>query len=101
MADTNYFSGIVRLLENPKEKKIDNNDYVVKICAELPHRVKNSQLINMLILGKQATEVIEYYDIKDYVLIEGYISPCSTSISTTNKICQITITVIKIDLLFF
>jgi single-stranded DNA-binding protein len=72
-ANANYISGIVKILETPKEKKLKNNILVTKFRAQFPQRRK-PRIVTVAFWGKLARDVATYYKKNDYLLIEGYIS---------------------------
>ena len=86
MGDTNFFSGIVKVLENPKELKFNGKIKATKFRAELP-QIYNNKIIHVVFWGER----INYYKINDYLLIEGYIS---TRIINKN-LKKVEITVLK------
>ena len=72
MGDTNYFSGVVKILENPiqtQNKKI----LITKLRAEIP-QLRKTKIVCLIFLGNVANEIKTYYHINDYILIEGYIA---------------------------
>ena len=97
MSDTNFISGIVRILETPKHKVISDNIVVNHFRVQFPQVRKNS-IIHLKFWGNLARDVSTYYKVNDYVLIEGYLSlkdrPKSRSKTQMPK--KIEITVLKI-----
>ena len=73
MGDTNYFSTIVKILENPQQKVLKNKFSVTVFRAELP-QIRNNKIVNVRFWGNLGNEVKNYYQINDYILIEGYVS---------------------------
>lgn len=73
MGDTNYFSAIVKILENPQQKILKEKFSVTVFRAELS-QIKTNKIITVRFWGNLANEVKNYYQINDYILIEGYIS---------------------------
>ena len=72
MGDTNYFSGIVKVLESPKYKIIKSNISTLTFRAELP-QFRKTKLIHVVVWGNLVNDVKTYYQINDYILIEGYL----------------------------
>jgi single-stranded DNA-binding protein len=97
MVDTNYIGGIVKILETPKQKFFNNNIPVVEFRVQLP-QTRNSKIVKLTFWGNLARDVVSYYKINDYVLIEGYLSFRDKKISnlTTQISKKIEITVLKI-----
>lgn len=69
----NYMGAIVKILETPKQKVINSNTLVIKFRAQLP-QVRKSRIVKLVIWGKLARAVLDYYKVNDYILIEGYVS---------------------------
>jgi hypothetical protein len=97
MADTNYFSAIVKILENPQQKILKNKFSFTIFRAELP-QIRTNKIITIRFWGNLANEVKNYYQINDYILIEGYISRLNkknkTLINKPSK--KVTVTVKKV-----
>jgi cobalamin biosynthesis Co2+ chelatase CbiK len=97
MSDTNYFSGIVKVLENPIQTFFNDKISVTKFRVEIPQMRKN-RIVTLVFWGNLASEVKNYYQINDYILIEGYLSirnKKNINLITKNS-KQITITVLKV-----
>ena len=73
MTNTNYFSGIVKILETPKEYFVNQQIQVTKFRVEISQRRKNT-IIYVLFWGNLGSEVKKFYIKNDYILIEGYSS---------------------------
>lgn len=73
MTGTNYISSIVKVLEIPKQKFLKNNIEFTKIRVQLP-QIRGSKIINLMVWGDLSRDVIQYYTINDYIIVEGYIS---------------------------
>jgi single-stranded DNA-binding protein len=73
MSDINTIGGVVKVLEKPKQKILNNNIYVTKFRVQFPQVRKNS-LVYLTVWGNLARDVAKYYKINDYLLIEGYLS---------------------------
>nr|YP_003734521.1 hypothetical protein KrfoC_p011 [Kryptoperidinium foliaceum]ADI40306.1 conserved hypothetical protein [Kryptoperidinium foliaceum] len=97
MVNTNYFSGIVKILETPKEYQINPRSQVTWVRVELPQKRK-SCLVILLIWGNLGQEVKKFYNANDYILIEGYTSIRSKSLLSfpPNNLKQVFITVSKV-----
>jgi single-stranded DNA-binding protein len=97
MSDTNYIGGIVKILEVPKQKFLNNTLAVTEFRVQLP-QVRNTTIVNLIFWGNLARDVATYYKINDYILIEGYLSlrdkRSSNLIAQPSK--QIEITVLKL-----
>lgn len=98
MTDMNYMGAIVKILETPKQKLINSNTLVIKFRAQLP-QVRKSRIVKLVIWGKLARAVLDYYKTNDYILIEGYASLReNNNIPNINKkpLKTVTITVLKV-----
>ena len=81
----NYIESIVKILESPKYKKIGKNTYITEFRAQLPQIRQRSKIVRLVIWGKLALDTIDYYEINDYILIEGYLFLEETSDSNSLK----------------
>ena len=90
MGDTNYIGSIVKVLETPKNKILKDNISFTEFRAQFP-QFRGNKIVNLIFWGKLASDVANYYQANDYILIEGYLS-------TTNKksLKKIEITVLKV-----
>jgi len=78
----NYISCIIRILEIPKIELTSNNIEMVRFRVQLPsirNKVQSPIVISSTIWGNLAYDIISYYRINDYALIEGYISTSSNN----------------------
>jgi primosomal replication protein N len=95
MGDTNYFSGTVKILNNPTQKLVQKKTLMTKVWVEIA-QLRQNKLILVVFWGNLGDEVKHIYQINDYLLIEGY-----TSIKKTNsKLNKIVITGLKVYPLF-
>lgn len=102
MNDTNYIGSIVKILEIPKQKIIHNDILVIKIRVQLS-QFRNTKIVTLVFWGNLAYDVINYYKISDYILIEGYLSlqdKKSSKLTTKNQ-KKVEITVLNIYPFFF
>ena len=97
MSDTNYIGGIVKILEVPKQKFLNNTTAVTEFRVQLP-QVRNTTIVHLIFWGNLARDVATYYKINDYILIEGYLSlrDKRSSNLTAQPYKQIEITVLKL-----
>jgi hypothetical protein len=76
----NYISCIIRILEIPKIELTSNNIEMVRFRVQLPsvrNKIQSPTIIYSTIWGNLAYDIISYYRINDYALVEGYISTSS------------------------
>jgi len=96
----NYTSFIGKIIKKPQQSFFNNNTSVTEITIKFP-QLRNSDLGNILhlsIWGNLASDYIEYYEVNDYIVIEGYIS-LRESLSNnlnSNKDKRVEISVFKI-----
>ena len=95
MGDTNYFSGTVKILDNPIQKLVKKKILMTRVWVEIAQLHQN-KLVLVVFWGNLGDEVKHIYKINDYLLVEGY-----TSIKKTNsKLNKIVITGLKVYPLF-
>ena len=73
MGDTNYLGTIVKILEKPIPKVVNNKIVSVEFRAQLP-QVRKTQIVNLVFWGNLARDVANYYKVNDYIIVEGYLS---------------------------
>ena len=73
MADTNYVGSIVKILEKPRQTIVKDKIATTEFRVQLP-QVRNSRVINLVFWGKLARDVASYYQVNDYIMVEGYLS---------------------------
>jgi len=90
MGDTNYIGSIVKVLETPRQKILENNITFTEFRVQFP-QFRGNKIINLVFWGKLASEVANYYQVNDYIIIEGYLS-------TVNKqaLKKVEVTVLKV-----
>lgn len=99
-----YVGGIVRILETPVLRFINNNISQTEFRVQFP-QLRNEQsitIIKLVFWGNFAHDIVNYYRINDYILIEGYLSfRNNKSGDLSNKTLKhIEITVFKVYPLF-
>lgn len=97
MGDTNFVGGVVKILEDPKQKIINNNVLCTYFRVKFP-QVRKNTIVHLTFWGNLARDVKTYYKENDYILIEGYLSLRDKKIPTLNLKTKkkIEITVLKI-----
>ena len=90
MRDINYFGGVVKILENPIQKLINNNISVTEFRVQLP-QVRNTKIVTLVCWGYLANNVTNFYNINDYILIEGYLA-----VPKKANLKEVEITVLKV-----
>ena len=74
-------------METPKQKILKSNYISVSFRAQLP-QIRKNRIITVLVWGKLAKDVVNYYKKNDYILIEGYISLKPKSNTISNRIAS-------------
>ena len=97
MVSTNSIVGIAKILEEPKFEILDDNIYLTTCIAQFEQFNK----INLNFWGNLACDIMEQYQIDDYILIEGYISLQESEISVDSIISKkVVLTVLEIYLIY-
>ncbi len=73
MADLNYFNGVVRILEVPREKILNDKFSILKCRVQLP-QTKSTRVVTLNVWSRLAKDLLKSYNVNDYILIEGYLS---------------------------
>ena len=73
MADTNYVGSIVKILEKPRQTVVKDKIAITEFRVQLP-QVRNNRVVNLVFWGKLARDVADYYQVNDYIMVEGYLS---------------------------
>lgn len=97
MGDINSISGLVKILETPKQKVLSNNILFTHFRVQFP-QVRNNCIVHLKFWGNLARDVAAYYKTNDYILIEGYIALQNKQKSNSNlqMTKKVEITVLKI-----
>ena len=97
MVSTNYIIGIAKVLEEPEFKILDDDIYLTTVIVEL----EEYDNISLNLWGNLAIEVLEQFQIDDFILIEGYISLQEIEISIDYSISEkVILTVLEIYLIY-
>nr|UVG41846.1 hypothetical protein [Navicula tsukamotoi] len=97
MGDTNYIGSVVKILEKPVQRvisdKIVRTDFRVQLA-----QVRNIQIAHLVFWGNLARDIINNYQVNDYIMIEGYLSlPNKTNQKLgRDKLKKAQITVLKV-----
>lgn len=73
MGDTNYLASIVKILERPIQTIINDKIVRTEFRAQLA-QVRNTQIVNLVFWGNLARDIVNYYQVNDYIMVEGYLS---------------------------
>nr|YP_010537130.1 hypothetical protein ON770_pgp064 [Lithodesmioides polymorpha]UYC30917.1 hypothetical protein [Lithodesmioides polymorpha] len=72
----NYSNFIVKIIEIPKQSFFKDNTSVTEILVKFP-QIRENKLASTFYLsiwGDLAYDILKYYNVNDYIIIEGYIS---------------------------
>lgn len=92
----NYISCIIKILEIPIIESYPDNIKMAKFRVQLPNvrnKIQSLIVINSQVWGDLAYDVINYYRVNDYALVEGYLL---TSSDNKNNQGLITINITKL-----
>lgn len=84
MTSINYISGIIKILELPRQEVLENNILVTKFRGQLP-LLRTTKVIELVFWGNLAQDIMSSCRIGDYLLVEGYISLVNNAISNYNS----------------
>ena len=72
----NYTSFIGKIVKKPERSFFENDISVTEFIIKFPQLRSNNagNIVHLSVWGKIGSEYIEYYDINDYIVVEGYIS---------------------------
>lgn len=73
MIDTNYVGGIVKILETPTQQVVNKQISMTQFRVQLP-QIRKNRIIKLVFWGNLARDVANYYQVNDYIMIEGYLS---------------------------
>ena len=73
MNQTNYIVGIVKILEIPKEKIMNDDASIIKIRVQLS-QIRNPKIVTLIFWNNLAHDIMNYYKVNDYLIIEGFLS---------------------------
>ena len=96
MGDTNYVGSVVKILEKPIQTF--NNDKILRTEFRVQLvQVRNIQMASLIFWGNLAHDIINNYQVNDYIMIEGYLSlPTKTNDSLVKpQLKKAHITVLK------
>ena len=100
MSNTNYIGGIVKIIESPKFKEIESNTdtYIAEFRVQLPQMRQDSRIIKLVFWDKLAHDLLNYYKINDYIIIEGYLSFRETLVPNLfrHNLKQVEVNVLKV-----
>jgi hypothetical protein len=71
----NYSCFIVKIITEPISSQFDDNISLVEIIAKFPtiRKTKTINTFRVLVWGNLANEIVKYYRVNDYIIVEGYV----------------------------
>jgi hypothetical protein len=84
MSDTNYIGSVVKILEKPVQRVINDKIVRADFRVQLP-QVRNIQIGHLVFWGNLARDIMNTYQVNDYIMIEGYLS---LPTKTNNKLVK-------------
>nr|QYB19316.1 hypothetical chloroplast RF41 [Climaconeis cf. scalaris] len=79
MISTNYVGSVVKILEIPRRKILKNNIIITQFRVQFP-QVRKTSIVSIILWGSLSWDILNYYKINDYIIIEGYLSIQSHSL---------------------
>jgi len=93
----NYTSFMVKIIGKPEQSFFDNNISVTEMLARFYQFQDNScNVCKLSIWGNLSHDVMQYYKLNDYLVVEGYISQRNSNFEEYNITTDIEVSVIKI-----
>ena len=93
----NYTSFMVKVIGKPEQSFFDNDISVTEMIAKFYQFRDNSyNICKISIWGNLSYDVMQYYQINDYLIVEGYISRRNSSFEKYNITTEVEISVFKI-----
>lgn len=71
----NYSCFIVKIVNEPISSQFKNNISLVEMLVKFStvRKVNTIETLRVLIWGNLAEDIIKYYQVNDYIIIEGYV----------------------------
>jgi len=93
----NYTSFIIKIIGKPEQSFFDNDISVTEIIARFYQFQDNSyNVCKLSVWGSLSHDVMQYYKLNDYLIVEGYISRRNSNFEIPNITTEIEISVFKI-----
>lgn len=93
----NYVNFIVKIIGKPEQSFFENKICITEVLVKLCQTKKNKLEIplRLSIWGNLGYDIIKYYKIDDYIIIEGYISLRENIFDSSTSDKQIEVSVFK------
>lgn len=93
----NYTNFIIKIIEKPQQSFFNNDISVTEILAKFYQVHENSyNICKLLIWGSLSYDIMQYYQLNDYLIVEGYISRPIFDSEDHNLKTEIEISVLKV-----
>ena len=94
----NHASFIVKIIDKPTQSFFENNTSVTEVIAKFSQLRNNnsSKIIHLSIWGNLAYDANQYYQIDDYIVVEGYISLRKSMYDNNTKNQDVEMSVFKV-----
>ena len=93
----NYTSFMIKIIKKPEQKFFDNDISATEIVAKFYQAQDNSyNVCKLSVWGSLSHDVMQYYQLNDYLIVEGYISRRNSNLEVYKTPNEIEISVFKI-----
>ena len=99
MGDTNYIGSVVKILEKPIQKIINDKIIRTQCRVQLVQALNRKiQIADLVFWGNLARDIVHSYQVNDYIMVEGYLSlPNKTNDKLLKRpLKKVQITVLKV-----
>lgn len=87
MGDINYVATVVKILEKPIQVVSNDKVIMTEFRAQFA-QIRNMRIITIRLWGNLARDIVNYYQINDYIMIEGYLSLSNSSKKKSDKLLK-------------
>ena len=92
----NYTSFMIKIISEPEQSFFEDNISVTEILAKFYQQQENSyNICKLSIWGSLSSDVMQYYQLNDYLVVEGYISRRQSNFENDKIMSDIEICVFK------
>ena len=93
----NYTSFMIKIVGKPEQSFFEDDISITEILAKFYQQQENSyNICKLSIWGRLSHDVMQYYQLNDYLIVEGYISSRTSDFEDYNLKTEIEISVFKI-----
>jgi|TARA_B110000238_G_scaffold180801_1_gene205064 hypothetical protein len=88
---------MIKIIKKPEQKFFDNDISATEIVAKFYQAQDNSyNVCKLSVWGSLSHDVMQYYQLNDYLIVEGYISRRNSNLEVYKTPNEIEISVFKI-----